>query len=85
MSVAGYDGMHLITNVLKAMGPVIDGDQFMALAKQQHFESPRGPIAIDPETRDIVQTVYIRRTQMRDGQAVAVEFDRFPNVKDPGK
>ncbi|MGA2550705.1 MAG: ABC transporter substrate-binding protein [Burkholderiaceae bacterium] len=85
MAVAGYDGMHLIINVLKALGKDVDADQFMTLAKQQSFTSPRGTVTIDPATRDIVQTVYIRRTQMVDGQAVAVEFDAFPGVKDPGK
>jgi branched-chain amino acid transport system substrate-binding protein len=85
MSVAGYDGMHLITSVLASMGGEIDGETFIALAKKASWESPRGPISIDPETRDIVQTVYIRRTQMQDGHAVAVEFDSFKAVKDPGK
>jgi branched-chain amino acid transport system substrate-binding protein len=47
--------------------------------------SPRGPIMIDPETRDVVQTVYVRRVQKVDGQLYNVEFDQFPDVKDPGK
>jgi len=47
------------------------------------FESPRGPIQIDPQTRDIVQTVYIRRTEQRDGAWVNVEFDRVEAVRDP--
>jgi len=61
------------------------GDQAMELFKQMKFESPRGPIAIDPETRDIVQTVYVRRVERRDGHLYNIEFDSFPNVKDPGK
>jgi branched-chain amino acid transport system substrate-binding protein len=47
--------------------------------------SPRGPIMIDPETRDIVQTVYIREVKKLDGQLYNIEFDKFENVKDPGK
>jgi branched-chain amino acid transport system substrate-binding protein len=49
------------------------------------WESPRGPISIDPETRDIVQTVYIRRVQRVGGNVVNVEFDKVENVKDPVK
>ena len=85
MSVAGYDGMHLIATVLKGQAGDFDGDKFMASAREQKWESPRGPVGIDPQTRDIVQTVYIRRTQMQGGQAVAVEFDAEKDVKDPGK
>jgi branched-chain amino acid transport system substrate-binding protein len=49
------------------------------------FESPRGPIEVDPLTRDIVQTVYIRKTERVNGQLVNVEFDKFDRVKDPAK
>jgi branched-chain amino acid transport system substrate-binding protein len=57
----------------------------VAAAKGMKWESPRGPIAIDPETRDVVQTVYIRRVEKVGGQLVNVEFDRIENVKDPFK
>jgi branched-chain amino acid transport system substrate-binding protein len=53
--------------------------------KGLRFESPRGPIEIDPVTRDIVQTVYIRRTERANGELVNVEFDKFERVKDPAK
>ena len=49
------------------------------------WQSPRGPISIDPETRDIIQTVYFRRVEKVDGQLVNVEFDNTENVKDPVK
>lgn len=84
-SVGGYDGMHLIYEALKKTGGKTDGDALIAAAKGMKWESPRGPIAIDPETRDIVQTVYIRRVDKVGGQLVNVEFDKIGNVKDPVK
>ena len=56
-----------------------------AAAKGTAWESPRGPVSIDPETRDIVQTVYIRRVERIDGELRNIEFDRVENVKDPLK
>jgi branched-chain amino acid transport system substrate-binding protein len=84
-SIGGYDGMHLIYEVLKKTGGKTDGDSLIAAAKGLRWESPRGPIAIDPETRDIVQTVYIRRVEKVGGQLRNVEFDKVENVKDPVK
>jgi branched-chain amino acid transport system substrate-binding protein len=84
-SVGGYDGMHLIYEALKKTGGKTDGDGLIAAAKGMAWESPRGPMAIDPETRDVVQTVYIRRVEKVDGQLVNVEFDKVENVKDPFK
>jgi branched-chain amino acid transport system substrate-binding protein len=49
------------------------------------WTSPRGPVSIDPETRDITQTVYIRKVEKKDGKLANVEFDKIPDVKDPGK
>jgi len=85
MSVGGYDGMHLIYEALKKTGGNVDGDAVIAAMKGMAWESPRGPISIDPETRDIVQNVYMRRVEKIDGQLWNVEFETFPNVKDPGK
>ena len=86
MGVAGYDGMAAIAEVIKKAGPgKIDGDKAMAVLKGMKLTSPRGPIMIDPETRDIVQTVYIRRVQKVGNEYYNVEFDRFPDVKDPAK
>ncbi len=84
-SVGGYDGMHLIYESLKKTGGKADGDSLIAAAKGMSWESPRGPISIDPETRDIIQTVYIRRVEKRGDQLVNIEFDKVENVKDPVK
>jgi branched-chain amino acid transport system substrate-binding protein len=84
-SIGGYDGMHLIYEALKKTGGKTDGDSLIAAAKGLRWESPRGPVAIDPETRDIVQTVYIRRVEKVGGQLRNVEFDKVENVKDPVK
>jgi len=85
MACAGYDGMAAIAEALKKTGGSVDPDKFVAALKGMRFTSPRGPIMIDPETRDIVQTVYIRRVEKVDGHLYNVEFDKFPDVKDPGK
>jgi branched-chain amino acid transport system substrate-binding protein len=84
-TVGGYDGMHLIYETLKKTGGKADGDSLINAAKGMKWESPRGPVAIDPETRDIVQTVYIRRVEKVGGSLVNVEFDKVENVKDPVK
>jgi branched-chain amino acid transport system substrate-binding protein len=85
MGVGGYDGMAAIAEVVKKLGKDIDGDKAMEILKAMKLDSPRGPISIDPATRDIVQTVYVRRVEKRGGELWNVEFDRFENVKDPGK
>jgi len=82
-SIGGYDGAHLIYAVLEKTGGKADGDSLIAAAKGMSWESPRGPIMIDPETRDIVQTVYIRRVEKTPAGLLNVEFDSVPNVKDP--
>jgi branched-chain amino acid transport system substrate-binding protein len=84
-SVGGYDGMNLIYESLKKTGGKADGDSLIAAAKGMSWESPRGPISIDPETRDIVQTVYIRRVERANNELEDVEFDSVPTVKDPAK
>jgi len=84
-SIGGYDGMHLIYEALKKAGGKTDGESLIAAAKGMTWESPRGPLAIDPETRDVVQTVYIRRVEKVGGQLRNVEFDKVENVKDPVK
>jgi branched-chain amino acid transport system substrate-binding protein len=85
MACAGYDGMAAIAEALKKTGGSTDADNFVAAMKGMRLASPRGSIMIDPETRDIVQTVYIRRVEKIGGQLYNVEFDKFPDVKDPGK
>ncbi|HXX04776.1 MAG TPA: ABC transporter substrate-binding protein [Xanthobacteraceae bacterium] len=84
-SIGGYDGMHLIYEALKKTGGNTDGDALIAAAKGMSWESPRGPISIDPETRDIVQTVYIGQVKKVDGELRDMEIDKIENVKDPVK
>ena len=85
MAVGGYDGMAAIAEVVKRFEGKLDGDQAMKILKEMKLMSPRGPISIDPETRDIVQTVYVRRVEKVGNELYNVEFEQFPNVKDPGK
>jgi branched-chain amino acid transport system substrate-binding protein len=85
MAVSGYDGMHLMYEALKKADGKTDGDSLIAAAKGQAWESPRGPISIDPDTRDIVQNVYIRKVEKKDGELYNVEFATFTAVKDPIK
>ena len=85
MAVSGYDGIHLIYAALKKTGGKTDGDALIEAMKGMKWESPRGPISIDPETRDIVQNVYIRKVEKVDGEPYNVEFQTFEAVKDPGK
>jgi branched-chain amino acid transport system substrate-binding protein len=84
-SVGAYDGMHVIYEALKKTGGKTDGEALIAAAKGMAWESPRGPISIDPETRDIVQNVYIRRVEKVGGELRNVEFDKIEKVKDPWK
>ena len=85
MAVGGYDGMHLIYEALKKTKGATDGDALIAAMKGMAWESPRGPISIDPETRDIVQNIYVRKVEKVDGELYNVEFATFNAVKDPGK
>ena len=84
-SVGGYDGMHLIYEALKKNGGKTGGEGLIAAAKGMKWESPRGPVSIDPETRDVIQTIYIRRVERVNGQLRNVEIEKFENVKDPVK
>src|SRR5665213_215207 len=85
MAVGGYDGMHVIYEALKKTKGQGGGDALLAAMKGQIFESPRGPIYIDAQTRDIVQNVYLRKVERVNGQLYNVEFDVIKDVKDPGK
>jgi branched-chain amino acid transport system substrate-binding protein len=84
-TVGGYDGTHLIYEAIKKTAGKTDGESLIAAAKGMKWESPRGPISIDPETRDIVENVYIRRVEKVNGALVNVEFDTVKDVKDPVK
>ncbi len=87
MAVGGYDGMRVIYKALEATQGV-GGDALLAAMKGQVFESPRGPVLIDAQTRDIVQDVYIRKVERVPALGNGlynVEFDVIKAVKDPGK
>lgn len=84
-SVGAYDGMHVIYEALQKTGGKGDGESLVAAAKGMRWESPRGMMSIDPDTRDVVQTVYIRRVERAGGELRNVEFDKIPDVKDPFK
>jgi branched-chain amino acid transport system substrate-binding protein len=85
MSVGGYDGMAAIYEVVRRLDGKLDPDKAMEVLKGLTLASPRGEIEIDPATRDVVQTVYIRRVEKEGGKLVNKEFDRIERVKDPGK
>jgi branched-chain amino acid transport system substrate-binding protein len=84
-ATGGYDGMHVIYEALKKTGGKTDGDALIAAAKGLKWESPRGPVSIDPQTRDIVQNVYFRKVEKVGGALKNVEFDTIKDVKDPVK
>ena len=85
MAVGGYDGMRVIYEALKTTKGAGGGDALLAAMKGQVFESPRGKVFIDAQTRDIVQDVYLRKVERVNGQLYNVEFDVIKDVKDPGK
>jgi len=85
MAAGGYDGMHLIYEALKKTGGKADGDSLIAAMKGLAWESPRGPVSIDPDTRDIVQNIYIRKVEKVGGELYNVEFETVEGVKDPVK
>jgi branched-chain amino acid transport system substrate-binding protein len=85
MAVGGYDGMRLIAEALKKTGGDADADKFIAAARGLKWMSPRGPVEIDAATRDIIQTVYIRKVERVGGKLQNIEFDQVPEFKDPGK
>ena len=85
ISLGGYDGMHLICEALKKTGGKTDGDGLIAAMKGMKWESPRGPISIDAETREIIQNIYIRRVEKIGGELYNTEIATFEAVKDPTK
>jgi branched-chain amino acid transport system substrate-binding protein len=81
----GYDGMALIYAALQKTGGVADGPSLVEAMKGMSWQSPRGPVQIDPQTRDIIQDVYLRKVEKRDGELYNVEFFKIDAVKDPAK
>jgi branched-chain amino acid transport system substrate-binding protein len=82
-AIGAWDGMHLIYAALKKANGNTDAEALTKAAEGMAWESPRGPISIDPQTRDIIQNVYVRKVEKQNGQLVNVEIDTIPNVKDP--
>jgi branched-chain amino acid transport system substrate-binding protein len=84
-SIGGYDGMHVIYEALKKTGGKTDGDALIAAAKGLSWNSPRGPMSIDPETRDVVETIYIFEVRKVGNEVINVAIDHIDDVKDPVK
>ena len=84
-AVSAYDGMHVIYEAIRKTGGQGDGDKVMDAIKGLKWESPRGPMQIDPVERDVIQDMYIRRVEKRDNKLVCVEIEKFPQVKDQWK
>jgi len=84
-TVSAYDGMRLIYMAVEKFGPRVTGDQAIGLFRGVKMDSPRGPIEIDPKTRDIVQNVYLRKVESRGGRLVNINFATVPTVRDPWK
>jgi len=85
MAVGAYDGMRVIVEALKATQGKGDGDALLAAMKGQIFESPRGSMYIDAQTRDVVHNIYIRKVERINGQLYNTEIETIKDVKDPGK
>lgn len=85
MAVGGYDGMRVIYEALKASKGQGGGDGLLEAMKGQVWESPRGPMFIDAQTRDVVHSIYLRKVEKQGGELYNVEFDAIKDVKDPGK
>ncbi len=83
MGVGAYDGMAVIYQALEKTNGDVDGSKLVEAMKGAKWESPRGPIMIDPETREIVQNVYLRRTEKVGGRFQNTEFETYPMVKNP--
>ena len=85
MAMQSYDGMHLIYEALKKTKGSTDGDAIVDAMKGMSWISPRGPVTIDPATREVIQNIYIRKVERVNGELYNVEFETIPNFKDPSK
>jgi branched-chain amino acid transport system substrate-binding protein len=85
MAVQAYDGMHMIYEALKETGGNTDGDALVAAMANLSWINPRGPVRMDPTTREMIQNIYIRTVQRRDGELYNVEVATIPRVSDPSK
>lgn len=85
MAMQSYDGMYLIYEALKKTKGSTDGTALIDAMKGLKWMSPRGPVTVDPETREMIQNIYIRRVERVNGELYNVEFMTIPNFKDPSK
>jgi branched-chain amino acid transport system substrate-binding protein len=85
MAVGAYDGMALVYQALEKTKGDASGDALIGAMKGMRWTSPRGAVSIDPETRDMVQNIYVRKVEKKDGALYNVEFETIPDVKDPYK
>jgi branched-chain amino acid transport system substrate-binding protein len=84
-SVAAWDGTKLIYQAVAQLGPDADGAKYVDFMKGKKLDSPRGPIMIDSAERDVIQNIYIRRVEKRDGKLVNIDIGQVDMVKDPWK
>ncbi len=85
MAVQSYDGMRMIYEALKKTNGSTDGAALVDAMKGQSWVSPRGPVSVDPDTREMIQNIYIRRVERVGGELYNVEFATIPRFKDPSK
>ena len=85
VDAGGFSAAMAIVTALKKTNGDTNGDKLIEAMKGMKWESPRGPISIDPETRDIIQNIYIRKVEKIDGELYNVELQTFEAVKDPAK
>jgi branched-chain amino acid transport system substrate-binding protein len=85
MAVQSYDGMHMIYEALKKTNGATDGAALVGAMKGLSWTSPRGPVTVDPDTREMIQNIYIRKVERVGGELYNVEFATIPNFKDPSK
>ena len=83
MAVGAYDGMALVYKALEKTKGDASGDALIGAMKGMSWMSPRGPVSIDPETRDIVQNIYVRKVEKKDGALYNVEFETIPEREGP--
>jgi branched-chain amino acid transport system substrate-binding protein len=84
-SVSAYDAMTMIAQMIRATDGKPDGDKAMAAIRNYAWESPRGPVKVDPQTRELIQNIYIRRIEKVNGVYVNRPFKTYPAVRDAGE
>jgi branched-chain amino acid transport system substrate-binding protein len=84
-SVAAWDGTMLIYEAVAALGSDADGLKYVQFLEGKKFDSPRGPVMIDPVERDVIQNIYIREVEKKDGKLVNIDIGKIDMVKDPWK